>query len=140
MLCRSNFALCYNDRSVLENHHLQYAFQLMKQVSVHALLTHECLTIANQEEFNILESLSPEEFVEVRGLVIDMVLATDMSSHFEQLKQMRLLLSEPDRYQIMSTLLLPRIRESAGSLCRDGTDTHPFRTYSYTHSSINTLK
>lgn len=31
--CRSDFALCYNDRSVLENHHLQYAFQLMKHVS-----------------------------------------------------------------------------------------------------------
>ena len=34
----------------------------------------------------------------MRGLVIDMVLATDMSSHFDQLKQMRLLLSSPERY------------------------------------------
>lgn len=60
-----------------------------------------------------------------------MVLATDMSNHFEQLKQMRLLLSEPDRYQNISTVLLLHIRESAGSLCRDGT---------YKITSIHTLK
>lgn len=47
-----------------------------------------------QEEFNILQNLSLDEFTIVRGLVIDMVLATDMSGHFEQLKQMRLLLSD----------------------------------------------
>ena len=57
--------------------------------------------------------------MEVRGLIIDMVLATDMSSHFEQLKQMRLLLSEPDRYQIILLLGVSK----TGSLCRDGTDT-----------------
>ena len=47
---------------------------------------------------NILQGLSPHEFAEVRTLVIDMVLATDMSSHFDHLKNMRLLLSTPDRY------------------------------------------
>ena len=50
------------------------------------------------EELNILQGLSPVEFAEVRALVIDMVLATDMSAHFEHVKQMRLLLSAPDRY------------------------------------------
>jgi calcium/calmodulin-dependent 3',5'-cyclic nucleotide phosphodiesterase len=81
----SDFALCYNDRSVLENHHLHYSFQLLKN-----------------EEYNILQGLSCEEFAEVRGLVIDMVLATDMSSHFEQVKQMRLLLSGPDSVSQLS--------------------------------------
>ena len=28
----SDFALCYNDRSVLENHHLHYAFKLLREV------------------------------------------------------------------------------------------------------------
>ena len=51
-----------------------------------------------QEELNIFQGLSPVEFAEVRALVIDMVLATDMSAHFEHVKQMRLLLSAPDRY------------------------------------------
>lgn len=32
----------------------------------------------------------------MRGLVIDMVLATDMSLHFEHLQEMKQLLSAPD--------------------------------------------
>ena len=51
-----------------------------------------------QEDLNILQNLSPVEFAEVRALVIDMVLATDMSAHFEHVRQMRLLLSAPERY------------------------------------------
>ena len=50
--------------------------------------------IEMQKEYNILENLSQDEFTAVRELVINMVLATDMSGHFEQLKQMRLLLSD----------------------------------------------
>lgn len=45
------------------------------------------------EECNLLQNLSREEFREFRTLVIDMVLATDMSFHFQQLKNMRSLLS-----------------------------------------------
>jgi hypothetical protein len=49
------------------------------------------------EECNILQNLSREEFREFRTLVIDMVLATDMSFHFQQLKNMKnlLTLAEP---------------------------------------------
>ena len=63
-----------------------------------------------QEEMNILQGLSSEEFAEVRGLVIDMVLATDMSSHFEQVKQMRLLLSGPDRCLCVEYCILNQIQ------------------------------
>lgn len=45
------------------------------------------------EDCNILQNLSRDEFREFRTLVIDMVLATDMSFHFQQLKNMRSLLS-----------------------------------------------
>ncbi|KAE8745217.1 hypothetical protein FOCC_FOCC008108 [Frankliniella occidentalis] len=50
-----------------------------------------------EDECNILQNLSREEFREFRTLVIDMVLATDMSFHFQQLKNMRnlLTLAEP---------------------------------------------
>lgn len=50
-----------------------------------------------EEECNILQHLSREEYREFRTLVIDMVLATDMSFHFQQLKNMRnlLTLAEP---------------------------------------------
>ncbi|XP_049885911.1 dual specificity calcium/calmodulin-dependent 3',5'-cyclic nucleotide phosphodiesterase 1 isoform X2 [Pectinophora gossypiella] len=72
----SDTALLYNDRAVLENHHISAAFRLMRD-----------------EECNILQNLSRDEFREFRTLVIDMVLATDMSFHFQQLKNMRSLLS-----------------------------------------------
>lgn len=49
--------------------------------------------LIRDEECNILQNLSRDEFREFRTLVIDMVLATDMSFHFQQLKNMRSLLS-----------------------------------------------
>ncbi|KAB7495468.1 Calcium/calmodulin-dependent 3',5'-cyclic nucleotide phosphodiesterase 1C, partial [Armadillidium nasatum] len=72
-------ALLYNDRAVLENHHISAAFRLLKG-----------------DETNILVNLSREEYREFRSLVIDMVLATDMSSHFQQIKAMKTLLSLPE--------------------------------------------
>ncbi|XP_068688688.1 dual specificity calcium/calmodulin-dependent 3',5'-cyclic nucleotide phosphodiesterase 1A-like isoform X2 [Montipora foliosa] len=73
---RSHLALLYNDRSVLENHHLCCAFTLLKS-----------------RDKDIFASLTPEQYSDIRTLVIDMVLATDMSSHFEQLRTMKAALS-----------------------------------------------
>ncbi|XP_041979582.1 calcium/calmodulin-dependent 3',5'-cyclic nucleotide phosphodiesterase 1-like isoform X2 [Aricia agestis] len=85
-------ALLYNDRAVLENHHISAAFRLMRD-----------------EDSNILQNLSRDEYREFRTLVIDMVLATDMSFHFQQLKNMRSLLSlaEPavDKSKAVSLVL-----------------------------------
>lgn len=75
----SDTALLYNDRAVLENHHISAAFRVMKD-----------------DECNILQHLSREEFRELRTLMIEMVLATDMSFHFQQIKTMRNLLTLPD--------------------------------------------
>ncbi|KAK3083428.1 hypothetical protein FSP39_022327 [Pinctada imbricata] len=75
----SEFALLYNDRAVLENHHICASFQVMKH-----------------EDSNILAHLSREEYREFRTLVIEMVLATDMSFHFQQLKNMKNLLGMPE--------------------------------------------
>ncbi|KAL9926166.1 phosphodiesterase 1c isoform 3-T5 [Glossina fuscipes fuscipes] len=72
----SETALLYNDRAVLENHHISAAFRLLKN-----------------EDCNILSRLSREEYREMRSLIIEMVLATDMSCHFQQLKNMRNLLT-----------------------------------------------
>lgn len=82
ILDKSPYALLYNDRSVLENHHLNFAFTLLAEA--------DC---------NILRSLDEEEYRVVRALVIDMVLATDMSFHFDHLKAMRTLMSAPDAGQ-----------------------------------------
>ncbi|XP_020295324.1 calcium/calmodulin-dependent 3',5'-cyclic nucleotide phosphodiesterase 1-like isoform X3 [Pseudomyrmex gracilis] len=88
----SETALLYNDRAVLENHHISASFRILRE-----------------DECNILQNLSREEFREFRSLVIDMVLATDMSFHFQQLKNMKNLLSlaEPsvDKSKAVSLVL-----------------------------------
>ncbi|XP_033323535.1 dual specificity calcium/calmodulin-dependent 3',5'-cyclic nucleotide phosphodiesterase 1A isoform X7 [Megalopta genalis] len=88
----SDTALLYNDRAVLENHHISASFRILKE-----------------DECNILQNLSREEFREFRSLVIDMVLATDMSFHFQQLKNMKNILSlaEPsvDKSKAVSLVL-----------------------------------
>ncbi|KFM58335.1 Calcium/calmodulin-dependent 3',5'-cyclic nucleotide phosphodiesterase 1B, partial [Stegodyphus mimosarum] len=89
----SETALLYNDRAVLENYHVSQAFRLLRD-----------------EEHNILNNLSKEEYREFRGLVIEMVLGTDMSSHFQQIKTMKTLLchsdfSAMDKAKVLSLML-----------------------------------
>nr|XP_042896919.1 calcium/calmodulin-dependent 3',5'-cyclic nucleotide phosphodiesterase 1-like [Parasteatoda tepidariorum] len=79
VMSRSETALLYNDRAVLENHHVSTAFRMMRE-----------------DDCNILFHLSKDEFKEFRTLVIDMVLATDMSSHFQQIKSVKSLISHSE--------------------------------------------
>ncbi len=65
---KSDVALLYNDKSVLENHHVAGGFHLMIQ-----------------EDRNILSSLAKDVALEVRESIILMVLATDIKFHFEEL-------------------------------------------------------
>uniref|UniRef100_A0A8C4RWI4 Phosphodiesterase n=1 Tax=Erpetoichthys calabaricus TaxID=27687 RepID=A0A8C4RWI4_ERPCA len=67
---RSDTAILYNDRAVLENHHVSAAYRLLQ----------------DDEEMNILYNLSKDDWRELRALVVEMVLATDMSCHFQQIK------------------------------------------------------
>ncbi|XP_018653649.1 putative calcium/calmodulin-dependent 3,5-cyclic nucleotide phosphodiesterase [Schistosoma mansoni] len=76
---RSELALIYNDRGVLENHHVSAVFRLMQE-----------------EEFSILTGLEADQYKEFRQLVIDMVLCTDMSLHFQQIKNMKTMISMPE--------------------------------------------
>ncbi|XP_025190950.1 calcium/calmodulin-dependent 3',5'-cyclic nucleotide phosphodiesterase 1-like isoform X2 [Melanaphis sacchari] len=88
----TEIALLYNDRAVLENYHISSTFRILKD-----------------DDCNILQNLTKEEFREFRTLVIDMVLATDMSFHFQQLKTMKSLLASPeptiDKSKAMSMVL-----------------------------------
>jgi hypothetical protein len=92
VMSSSDTAMLYNDRAVLENHHISAAFRVLKD-----------------DECNVLQNLSKEEYRELRTLIIDMVLATDMSFHFQQLKNMRNLitLAEPqiDKSKALSLVL-----------------------------------
>lgn len=60
-------AIRYNDKSVLEAYHVAEFFALMKE-----------------PRYNALAILSNSDFRELRSLMIDMVLGTDMAHHFEE--------------------------------------------------------
>ena len=68
----SELALMYNDESVLENHHLAVAFKLLQL-----------------PECDILAGLSAKQRTSFRKMVIDMVLATDMSKHMSLLADLK---------------------------------------------------
>eukprot|EP00164_Ancoracysta_twista_P001437 GFYU01001873.1.p1 GENE.GFYU01001873.1~~GFYU01001873.1.p1 ORF type:complete len:963 (-),score=196.79 GFYU01001873.1:144-3032(-) len=67
-------ATLYNDKSVLENHHLTTAFNILKQDSC-----------------NFLHRCSQEQFKEFRSEVIELVTYTDVSLHFEIVGKFRAL-------------------------------------------------
>ncbi|KAJ0070487.1 hypothetical protein NL108_011691, partial [Boleophthalmus pectinirostris] len=88
---RSEVAILYNDRSVLENHHVSAAYRLMAD-----------------EEMNILINLNKDDWRELRALVIEMVMSTDMSCHFQQIKTMRNSVSQTpslDKVKVLSLVL-----------------------------------
>ncbi|EPY19529.1 3',5'-cyclic-nucleotide phosphodiesterase [Strigomonas culicis] len=74
---RSHLATLYNDRSVLENLHVSSVFELIKNPA-----------------FNILASLSEDQWREVREVVVEMVLATDMGLHGKYVAMMKTRLQE----------------------------------------------
>ncbi|KAH6940420.1 hypothetical protein HPB50_027570 [Hyalomma asiaticum] len=72
-LCNSNheLAVLYNDRSVLESHHAAYAFKLT----------------LSDEKVNIFQNMDRDVYRMARTSIIDMVLATEMTKHFEHLSK-----------------------------------------------------
>ncbi|TPP67046.1 cAMP-specific 3' 5'-cyclic phosphodiesterase 4D [Fasciola gigantica] len=62
----------YNDTSVLENHHLAVAFQLL-----------------NRPGCDMFENLAKKQRLSLRRMTIDMVLATDMSKHMSLLADLK---------------------------------------------------
>ncbi|RXG67853.1 cAMP-specific 3',5'-cyclic phosphodiesterase, isoform F [Armadillidium vulgare] len=68
----SELALMYNDESVLENHHLAVAFKLLQN-----------------PECDIFVNLTKKQRQTLRKMVIDMVLATDMSKHMSLLADLK---------------------------------------------------
>ncbi|GCC29892.1 hypothetical protein chiPu_0008335 [Chiloscyllium punctatum] len=68
----SELALMYNDESVLENHHLAVGFKLLQEDSC-----------------DIFQNLTKKQRQMLRKMVIEMVLATDMSKHMTLLADLK---------------------------------------------------
>jgi hypothetical protein len=66
-------ALQYNDQSVLEHYHCSLAFTIMR----------------SSQSFNVLDGFNMEDLKSVRDTVVTLVLATDMSCHFELLTKFK---------------------------------------------------
>ncbi|XP_078285527.1 3',5'-cyclic-AMP phosphodiesterase 4B-like [Rhinoraja longicauda] len=98
----SELALMYNDESVLENHHLAVGFKLLQE-----------------ENCDIFQNLPKRQRQSLRKMVIDMVLATDMSKHMTLLADLKtmvetkkvtssgvlLLNNYTDRMQVMRNMM-----------------------------------
>ncbi|XP_054031365.1 cAMP-specific 3',5'-cyclic phosphodiesterase 4C isoform X1 [Dryobates pubescens] len=84
----SELALMYNDASVLENHHLAVGFKLLQE-----------------ENCDIFQNLSKKQRQSLRKMVIDMVLATDMSKHMNLLADLKTMV-ETKKVTNLGVLLL----------------------------------
>jgi len=65
----NDLSLLYNDLSILESHHAAFAFKLS----------------LSDPRVNIFKNLDTETYKGIRKSIIDMVLATEMTKHFEHL-------------------------------------------------------
>nr|XP_057922664.1 cAMP-specific 3',5'-cyclic phosphodiesterase 4D-like isoform X3 [Doryrhamphus excisus] len=84
----SELALMYNDSSVLENHHLAVGFKLLQE-----------------DNCDIFQNLSKKQRHSLRKMVIDMVLATDMSKHMNLLADLKTMV-ETKKVTSLGVLLL----------------------------------
>ncbi|XP_054634304.1 cAMP-specific 3',5'-cyclic phosphodiesterase 4C-like [Dunckerocampus dactyliophorus] len=89
----SELALMYNDESVLENHHLAVGFKLL-----------------HQDNCDIFQNLTKRQRQSLRKLVIDIVLATDMSKHMTLLADLKTMV-ETKKVTSSGVLLLDHYNE-----------------------------
>ncbi|XP_042883288.1 cAMP-specific 3',5'-cyclic phosphodiesterase 4C-like isoform X1 [Penaeus japonicus] len=120
----SELALMYNDESVLENHHLAVAFKLLQN-----------------EDCDIFANLGKKQRQTLRKMVIDMVLATDMSKHMSLLADLKTMV-ETKKVAGSGVLLLDNYTDRIQVLqnmvhCADlSNPTKPLELYRHWVSSI----
>uniref|UniRef100_A0A3B5LHB9 Phosphodiesterase n=1 Tax=Xiphophorus couchianus TaxID=32473 RepID=A0A3B5LHB9_9TELE len=95
----SELALMYNDESVLENHHLAVGFKLLQE-----------------DNCDIFQNLSKKQRQMLRRMVIDMVLATDMSKHMNLLANLKTMV-ETKKVTSSGVLLLDNYTDRMQVLC-----------------------
>ncbi|MEQ2306611.1 cAMP-specific 3',5'-cyclic phosphodiesterase 4B [Ameca splendens] len=95
----SELALMYNDESVLENHHLAVGFKLLQE-----------------DNCDIFQNLTKKQRQTLRRMVIDMVLATDMSKHMNLLANLKTMV-ETKKVTSSGVLLLDNYTDRMQVLC-----------------------
>ncbi|NXQ21657.1 PDE4B phosphodiesterase, partial [Peucedramus taeniatus] len=120
----SELALMYNDESVLENHHLAVGFKLLQE-----------------EHCDIFQNLTKKQRQTLRKMVIDMVLATDMSKHMSLLADLKTMV-ETKKVTSSGVLLLDnytdRIQDKTHPALLSTLMTNSFRAGSW-ENSVNFL-
>ncbi|TPX31723.1 hypothetical protein SmJEL517_g04992 [Synchytrium microbalum] len=81
-------ALRYNDQCILEHYHSASVFEIM----------------ANYKECDIFCGLSPEGRKSVREMIVSMVLATDMSQHFDLVGKFKTKLNSTEGFNLLQKL------------------------------------
>lgn len=92
-LCNSNspLAILYNDLTVLESHHASTTFRLTlgkesySPQSSYPVNTWQSLYSTGDDNANIFKNLDTDTYKVARSTIIDMILATEMTRHFEHL-------------------------------------------------------
>ncbi|XP_038151044.1 cAMP-specific 3',5'-cyclic phosphodiesterase 4B-like isoform X2 [Cyprinodon tularosa] len=95
----SELALMYNDESVLENHHLAVGFKLLQE-----------------DNCDIFQNLTKKQRQTLRRMVIDIVLATDMSKHMNLLANLKTMV-ETKKVTSSGVLLLDNYTDRMQVLC-----------------------
>ncbi|CAB9498427.1 affinity cAMP-specific and IBMX-insensitive 3',5'-cyclic phosphodiesterase [Seminavis robusta] len=99
----SELAVLYNDTSVLENWHVAHSFSRILGIDLlgpngvhtgHELVTKHNLHQNTTSENNILCNATGEQFNVIRKLMIDAILHTDMTNHFQMVNEARGMLIE----------------------------------------------
>lgn len=76
---RSKWAIQYNDKSPLENHHIASTFSLIED-----------------SEYNLFGNMSNEDYSEVRKNMIEIVLGTDAAQHFNEVGKFKARIAADD--------------------------------------------
>ena len=102
---RTELAVMYNDTSVLENWHVAHAFSRMLNIQLLGTKNiHDSQVLRSGDQAskgftkcdtNILCNISAGEFKNIRNLMIEAVLHTDMSKHFEMVNAAKGLQMQP---------------------------------------------
>uniref|UniRef100_A0A673BT33 Phosphodiesterase n=1 Tax=Sphaeramia orbicularis TaxID=375764 RepID=A0A673BT33_9TELE len=96
----SELAILYNDTAVLESHHAALAFQITTR----------------DDKCNIFKNMERNEYRTLRQAIIDMVLATEMTKHFEHVNKFVNSINKPlaagngDEESVKSILTSPENR------------------------------